>query len=64
MNNKIWVVTYQDYNMDEPPYNLGEPVITCFNNKENASRCYHEFYLRHDNVLIDECEVYTEFKVY
>lgn len=57
MNNKIWVVTY---------YNIGEtePTATCFNNKENAMKYYEYISGEHDVVSIDECEVYTEFKVY
>ena len=57
MNNKIWVVTY---------YNIGEkePVVTCFNNKESAVKYYEYILGGHDVVSIDECEVYTEFKVW
>ena len=56
MNNKIWVVTY---------YNIGEtePTVTCFNNKENATKYYEYILGEHDVVSIDECEVYTEFEV-
>ena len=57
MNNKIWVVTY--YNIGEP-----EPTVTCFNNKENAMKYYEYILGEHDIVSIDECEVYTEFKVW
>ena len=57
MNNKIWVVTY---------YNIGEkePTVTCFNNKENAAKYYEYILGEHDVVSIDECEVYSEFKVW
>ena len=57
MNNKIWVVTY---------YNIGEkePTVTCFNNKENATKYYEYILGEHDVVCIDECEVYNEFKVW
>ena len=57
MNNKIWVVTY---------YNTGEkePTVTCFNNKENAMKYFEYILGEHDVVSIDECEVYTEFKVW
>ena len=57
MNNKIWVVTY---------YDIGEkePTVTCFNNKENAMKYYEYILDRYDVVSIDECEVYTEFKVW
>ena len=57
MNNKIWVVTY--YDIGEP-----EPTVTCFNNKENAMKYYEYILDEHDVVSIDECEVYTEFKVW
>ena len=57
MNNKIWVVTY--YDIGEP-----EPTVTCFNNKENAMKYYEYILGEHDVVSIDECEVYTEFKVW
>ena len=57
MNNKIWVVTY---------YNIGEkePTVTCFNNKESAVKYYEYILGEHDVVSIDECEVYSEFKVW
>ena len=57
MNNKTQVVTY---------YNIGEtePVVTCFNNKENATKYYEYILGGHDIVSIDECEVYTKFEVY
>lgn len=57
MNNKIWVVTY---------YDIGEkePVVTCFNNKESAVKYYEYILGGHDVVSIDECEVYSEFKVW
>ena len=57
MNNKIWVVTY--YDIGEP-----EPTVTCFNNKENAMKYYEYILGEHDVVSIDECEVYSEFKVW
>lgn len=59
MNNKIWVVTYYDIANGEP-----EPVVTCFNNKVNAMKYYEYILGEHDVVSIDECEVYTEFKVW
>lgn len=63
MNNKIWVVTYYDI-----AYGEREPTVTCFNNKENAVKYYEyllgRYLVRHDVVSIDECEVYTEFKVW
>lgn len=57
MNNKIWVVTYYDIGETEPP-------VTCFNNKESAMKYYEYILGGHDVVSIDECEVYTEFKVW
>ena len=59
MNNKIWVVTYYDI-----AYGEREPTVTCFNNQENAMKYYDYILGGHDVVSIDECEVYTEFKVY
>ena len=58
MNNKICVVTY--YNI---AYGETEPTVTCFNNKENATKYYEYMVDGHGVVSIDECEVYTEFKV-
>ena len=56
MNNKICVVTY---------YKIAyEPTVTCFNNKENAVKYYEYILGGYDVVSIDECEVYTEFKVW
>ena len=52
MNNKIWVVTY--YNI---AYGETEPTVTCFNNKENATKYYEYILGEHDVVSIDECEV-------
>ncbi len=57
MNNKIWVVTYYDIGKKEP-------TVTCFNNKENAMKYYEYILSEHDIVSIDECEVYSEFKVW
>lgn len=56
MNNKIWVVTY---------YDIGEkePIVTCFNNKENAMKYYEYILDGHNVVSIDECEVYRNFVV-
>ena len=59
MNNKIWVVTYYDIAHGET-----EPVVTCFNNKENAVKYYEYILGGYDVVSIDECEVYTEFEVW
>ncbi len=59
MNDKIWVVTYYDV-----AYGEREPTITCFNNRENAMKYYDYIFGGYDIVSIDECEVYTEFKVW
>ena len=64
MNDKIWVVTYYDI-----AYGEREPTVTCFNNKENAMK-YNDYLLSKNDVMggyyiisIDECEIYTEFKI-
>lgn len=59
MNDKIWVVTYYDV-----VYDGREPTVTCFNNRENAMKYYEYIWGGHYMVSIDECEVYTEFKVW
>ena len=59
MNNKIWVVTYYDI-----AYGEREPTVTCFNNRENAMKYYEYIWGGHDVISIDECEVYTEFKMW
>lgn len=65
MNNKIWVVTYYDIpSYHYMVYSDREPTVTCFNNKENAMKYYEYILGEHDVVDIDECEVYTEFKVW
>ena len=58
MNDKIWVVTYYDI-----AYGERQRTVTCFNNKENAMKYYEYILGRHDVISIDECEVYTEFKI-
>lgn len=63
MNDKIWVVTYCDI-----VYGERQPIVTCFNNEENASKYYKYIYDKYNNkyniVSIDECVIYNEFKVY
>ena len=60
--NKIWVVTYCDI-----VYGERQPTVTCFNNRENAMKYYEYVYDKYNNkyniVSIDECEVYTWFKI-
>lgn len=58
MNDKIWVVTYYDV-----MYGKQQPTVTCFNNKENAIKYYDYILGEHYVVSIDECEVYTEFRI-
>ena len=58
MNNKVEVVTYYDI-----IYGEQRPTVTCFNNRENAMKYYEYVSSIHDVVTIDECEVYTEFKM-
>lgn len=59
MNDKIWVVTYYDV-----AYGERQPTVTCFNNRESAMKYYEYILGRHDVISIDECEVYTGFKVW
>lgn len=59
MNDKVWVVTYCDI-----VYGERQPIVTCFNNEENAMKYYDYILGEHYVVDIDECEVYTEFKVW
>ena len=58
MNDKIWVVTYYDI-----AYGEREPAVTCFNNRENAMKYYEYTLGEHDVVDINECAIYTEFKI-
>lgn len=51
----IWVVSY---------YDMGEdPVVTVFENKLAALRCYEYFLGEHDRVNIDEAPIYQSFIV-
>lgn len=63
MNDKVWVVTYCDIVYGEP-----EPIVTCFNNEENAMKYYEYVYDKYNNkynmVSIDECVIYNEFKTH
>ena len=51
--NKVYVVTYWD--------NEVEPVVTVFDNQENAKKCYSYFKKEHDGCCIDEVPVYKHF---
>ena len=59
--DNVWVVTY--YDPFEYPTASFEPIVTCFNNKENADKFYSYQYDKHDVVTIDKCKVYTHFKI-
>lgn len=59
-DNKVWVVTYQDRYDDI----VHDAIITCFDNEESARKCYNYFLGKHDYVDIDECNIYTNFKVF
>lgn len=56
-NNKVWVVSYiTSYTLKT------EPVVTVFNNKEAAERCYTYFKKKYGTVYIDEAPLYNRFK--
>lgn len=48
----VYVVTYQD--------GTDEPVITVFNNEENAEKCYGLFSTQHDKAWIDRAPIYSQ----
>lgn len=50
---KIWVVSC--YNIEQ------DPVVTVFDNKDNAMKCYSYFFGNYDRVSIDECPIYNTF---
>jgi len=50
----IWIVTYWDF-FD------GEPVVTAFNNKEVANKCYEYVKKHHNGCCLDECLIYSIF---
>ena len=49
----VWIVTYWDFDQ--------EPVVTPFNNRENAEKCWAYFKEIHDGCCLDECEVFSKF---
>ena len=49
----IWIVTYWDLGQ--------EPVVTAFNNRENAEKCWLYFKDSHDGCCLDECNVFSTF---
>lgn len=53
--NYVYVVTVIE------PYQ--EPVHTVFNNREAAIKMYNYFIDRVQEVLIDYCPIYSEFRV-
>lgn len=53
MIEDVWVVTYYDIGDD--------PVVTVFNNKLAAIKCYKYFLGEHDKVNIDKTPVYKSF---
>ncbi len=57
MNDKVWVVTYYDIARGKR-----ELAITCFKDKESATKYYEYLFGRHDIyvISIDECEVYPK----
>lgn len=50
--NEVYVVTYWD---DD------KPVVTVFNNLENAEKCFEYFKSCHTGACIDECPVCSTF---
>lgn len=54
VKSKIYIVTYWD--KDE------EPVVSPFNNKDAAYKCYNYFKEIHDGCCIDKCNVFSSFK--
>ena len=51
--NNVYVVTYWDNGL--------EPVVTVFDNQENAEKCYSFFVNRHSGCCVDEVPVYSNF---
>lgn len=51
--NNVYVVTYWDDGL--------EPVVTVFDNQENAEKCYSFFIKRHSGCCIDEVPIYSNF---
>lgn len=53
--NTVWIVTYID--------NGDEPVVTPFDNKKAAYKCYEYMLGEHDYVGLDACSVFSSFTV-
>ena len=54
----VYVVTYWDY---DERHDIKEPVITVFDNHENALKCYQEFKKHHDGCCFDESIICSVF---
>lgn len=54
-HNNVYVVTYLD--------NDSEPVVTVFDNQENAEKCYSFFVKRHSGCCIDKVPIYSNFSI-
>lgn len=55
VDRTVFVVTYWDNEL--------EPVVTVFNNQENAEKCCSFFKEKHDGCCIDEVPVYKHFGI-
>lgn len=53
VDETVFVVTYWDNGL--------EPVVTVFDNRENAEKCYSFFIKRHSGCCVDEVPVYKHF---
>ena len=54
----IWIVTYWDF---DDNHMLKEPVVTAFDNYENAMKCYQELKKYHDGCCFDATYLYSRF---
>ena len=52
----VYIVTYYDKG-------AREPVVTAFDNRDAAERCYEDFKDKHGVVSIDRAPVYKSFEV-
>lgn len=51
----VWIVSYYDSGED--------PVVTSFDNKDAAMRCYEHFVGEHEKVDVDEVPIYHSFVI-
>lgn len=58
IKNVIYVVTYWDFTGDVKE----EPVVTVFNNKEAATKCYNHFKKYYPSCVLDETFLYSSFE--